>query len=151
MSRTENLRIMPGTYCVDPKIIMQNDNMVSINTIVEMDLTGQVCSESVGTKQISGSGGGFCFAMGALYSKGGRGILAFASKTAKGYSKIKTTLTQGAVVTIPRNYVDYIVTEYGIAPMRGRSVRQRVENLIAVAHPDVRAELRRDAEKLLYI
>lgn len=151
MSETENLRIMPGSYCVDPYIIMKNDNMVSINTAVEIDLTGQVCSESIGAKQISGSGGGFCFAMGAFYSKGGRGILAFPSKTAKGNSKIKTELTPGAVVTIPRNYVDYIVTEYGIAPMRGRSIRQRVQNLIAIAHPDLREDLRKDAKKLLYI
>ena len=81
--------------------IMQNDNMVSINTILEMDLTGQVCSESIGPRQHSGSGGGFCFAYGALRSKGGRGILAFASRSKKGMPKIKPILTPGAVVTIP--------------------------------------------------
>ena len=106
MQNTPTLRIVPGSYGVNPMTIMQNDNMVSINTILEMDLTGQVCSESIGPRQFSGSGGGFCFAYGALHSKGGRGILAFASRSKKGMPKIKPMLTQGAVVTIPRNYVD---------------------------------------------
>lgn len=144
-------RNVPASYGVNPMVICQNDNMVSINTLIEMDLTGQVCSESIGPKQYSGSGGGFDFAYGALMSKGGRGIMAFTSKTKKGYSKIKPILTPGAAITVPRNYVDYIVTEYGIAPMRGRTVRERVNNLIAVAHPDVREELRAEARKLLYI
>lgn len=151
MRDTPNLRIVPGSYGVNPVTIMQNDNMVSINTILEMDLTGQVCSESIGPRQHSGSGGGFCFAYGALHSKGGRGILAFASRSKKGLPKIKPMLTPGAAVTIPRNYVDYIVTEYGVARMRGRSVKERTEQLIAIAHPDDRAELRKEAEKLFYI
>ena len=151
MSANPAFRIMPGSYAVDPMVIMQNDNLVSINTIVEMDLTGQVCSESIGPRQLSGSGGAFAFAYGAFRSKGGRGILAFPSRTAKGQSKIRPMLAQGAVVTVPRNYVDYIVTEYGVAPMRGRTVRERAENLIAIAHPDVREELRFEAKKLLYI
>ena len=151
MANTPNLRMAPASYAVNPMIIMQNDNMVSINTILEMDLTGQVCSESIGTRQFSGSGGGFCFAYGALHSKGGRGILAFATKSKKGISKIKPTLTTGSVVTIPRNYVDYIVTEYGVARMRGRSVKERCEQLIAIAHPDFREDLRKEAEKLFYI
>ena len=151
MRDTPTLRIVPGSYGVNPMTIMQNDNMVSINTILEMDLTGQVCSESIGPRQFSGSGGGFCFAYGALHSKGGRGILAFASQSKKGLPKIKPTLTPGAAVTIPRNYVDYIVTEYGVARMRGRNVRERCEQLIAIAHPDDRAELREQARKLFYI
>ena len=151
LSQNPNCRIAPGSYAVNPMIIMQNDNMVSINTILEMDLTGQVCSESMGTTQFSGSGGGFCFAYGALHSKGGRGILTFASRSKKGQPKIKTVLTPGAAVTIPRNYVDYIVTEYGVAALRGRSVRERAKALIAIAHPDDRAELTRQARELLYI
>ena len=151
MQNTPTLRIVPGSYGVNPMTIMQNDNMVSINTILEMDLTGQVCSESIGPRQFSGSGGGFCFAYGALHSKGGRGILAFASRSKKGMPKIRPMLTQGAVVTIPRNYVDYIVTEYGVAHLRGCSVKERTEKLISIAHPDDRAELRREAEKLFYI
>ena len=92
----------------------------------------------------------FDFAYGAFHSKGGRGILAIAS-TAKGgtVSRIQPGLTPGAVVSISRNVVDYVVTEYGIAPLRGRSVRQKVRNLIAVAHPDFRAELQAQAEKLM--
>ena len=151
MANTPTLRIVPASYAVNPMIIMQNDNQVSINTILEMDLTGQVCSESIGPRQFSGSGGGFCFAYGALHSKGGRGILAFATKSKKGISKIKPMLTEGSVVTIPRNYVDYIVTEYGVARMRGRSVKERCEQLIAIAHPDFREDLRKEAQKLFYI
>lgn len=89
MSANPAFRIMPGSYAVDPMVIMQNDNLVSINTLVEMDLTGQVCSESIGPRQLSGSGGAFAFAYGAFRSKGGRGILAFPSRTAKGQSKIR--------------------------------------------------------------
>lgn len=151
LAKTPACRNMPGSYCVNPMVICQNDNMVSINTLIEMDLTGQICSESIGPKQYSGSGGGFDFAYGALMSRGGRGIMAFTSKTKKGYSKIKPLLATGAAVTVPRNYADYIVTEYGVAPMRGRTVRQRAENLIAVAHPDFRAELRQEARKLMYL
>lgn len=96
-------------------VIRQNDNMVSINAIMEIDLTGQVCSESIGTRQYSGPGGAFDFAYGAAHSKGGRSILIMHSTTNKGESKIKPILTPGAVVTIPRPYVDIVVTEYGIA------------------------------------
>ena len=151
MARNPAFRIMPASYAVDPLVIMQNDNMVSINTLVEMDLTGQVCSESIGPRQLSGSGGAFAFAYGAFRSKGGRGILAFPSRTAKGASKINALLSHGAVVTVPRNYVDYIVTEYGVAALRGRTVRERARALIGIAHPDVRDELRYEAKKLFYI
>lgn len=146
-----NVRMMPGTWAVDPMIIMQNDNMVSINTCIEMDLTGQITAESVGARQFSGSGGAFDFAYGALRSKGGRGIYAFTSLSKKGQSRINAILAPGAQITIPRNYADYVVTEYGIAPLRGRSVRERTKNLIAIAHPDFRAELTRQAKELNYI
>lgn len=132
---------------VDPGEICKNDNMVSINTIIEMDITGQVCSESIGPKQFSGTGGAFCFAYGALHSKGGKGILAFQASTKKGVSKISSQLKPGAVVSIPRNYVDYVVTEYGIAHLRGRSVKERALQLISIAHPDAREELRRYAKE----
>ena len=144
-------RIVPASYGVNPFMIMQNDNMVSVNTLIEMDLTGQICSETIGTKQYSGSGGAFDYALGALMSKGGRGIMAFTSRTAKGYSKIKATLTPGAAVTVGRNYADYIVTEYGIAHLRGRTVRERAMSLISIAHPDFREELRDQARKNLWI
>ncbi len=133
----------------DPFVISRNDNMVSINTAIQVDLTGQICSESIGPRQYSGSGGAFDFAFGAYRSKGGRSIIAISS-TAKGgtVSKVRPMLDPGAVVTITRNVSDYIVTEYGIAKMRDRTVRQRVDALIAIAHPDFRAELRREADRL---
>ena len=138
----------PSSVHINPMTIAQQNNFVSINTCVEIDLTGQVCSESVGPKQISGSGGAFCCAYGAFESKGGKGILAFPSHTAKGQSKIKAMLTPGAVVTIPRNYVDYIVTEYGVARLKGATVSERIAQLIAIAHPDDRDRLRDEAHKL---
>ena len=136
----------------DPFIIAQNDNLVSVNTCVEIDLTGQVCSESIGTTQISGTGGATDFAYGALHSKGGRGIIAFES-TLKGgtISKIKTTLTTGAAVSVSRNLVDIVITEYGVAHLRGRSIRERAEQLIAIAHPSFRDQLREEAKALKYI
>jgi len=144
------IELRPAAYTNDPFIIAQNDNMVSVNTALQLDLTGQICSESMGSRQYSGTGGASDFAYGAYHSKGGRGIIALQS-TAKGgtVSKIQAQLTPGAIVSISRNLVDNVVTEYGIAPLRGRSVRQRVENLIAVAHPDFRAELRRQANELM--
>jgi len=138
----------PSAVHINPMTIAQQNNFVSINTCVEIDLTGQVCSESVGAKQISGSGGAFCCAYGAYESKGGKGILAFPSRTAKGQSKIKAALTPGAVVTVPRNYVDYVATEYGIARLKGATVSERIKMLIEIAHPDDRDELRAEAKRI---
>lgn len=151
LSTNPAVRICPTSVAVDPGEICKNDNMVSINTIIEMDITGQVCSESIGPKQFSGTGGAFCFAYGALHSKGGKGILAFQASTKKGVSKISSQLKPGAVVSIPRNYVDYVVTEYGIAHLRGRSVKERALQLISIAHPDAREELRRYAKEQFII
>ena len=144
-------RIVPASYGCDPFVIAQNDNMVSINTCIEMDLTGQIASESIGTNQYSGSGGALCYAYGAMRSKGGRGIYAFTSRTINGISKIKGILTPGAAVTVPRNYADYIVTEYGIASLMGKSIKERAEQLISIAHPDFRDELRAEAKKNMWI
>lgn len=151
LSRNEACRIVPAVYCADPMIIMKNDNMASINTCVEMDLTGNICSESIGPRIISGSGGAFDYVYGALHSRGGRSIMAFTSKTKKGVSKIVPMLAQGAGVTIPRNYADYIVTEHGVAHLRAGSIRERTNALISIAHPDVRDELTWQAKKLFYI
>ena len=151
LGRNPACRIVPAVYCADPMIIMKNDNMVSINTCVEMDLTGNICSESIGPRIISGSGGAFDYVYGALHARGGRSIMAFTSKTKKGVSKIVPMLTQGAGVTIPRNYADYIVTEYGIAHLRARSLKERALALISIAHPDCREELTYQAKKLFYI
>lgn len=147
----DKFRITPGSWGCDPFIIAKNDNFVSINTCVEMDLMGQIASEAIGTRQFSGSGGAFCFTYGALRSNGGRAIMAFSSKSAKGFSKIRATLGAGSTVTIPRNYADYIVTEYGIAHLRGKTIRERANALITIAHPDYRDELTIEAKKLLWI
>lgn len=143
--------IRPASYVTDPFVIRSNDNMVSINAIMEIDLTGQVNSETIGARQYSGPGGAFDFAYGAAHSKGGRSILIMHAATSKGQSKIKATLPQGAAVTIPRTYTDYVVTEYGVACLRGRSVRDRVRELIAIADPTVRDELLFEARRLMYI
>ena len=152
LSENPACRIMPASYTNDPMVIARQDHMISVNTALEIDLTGQICSESIGAVQWSGTGGASDFAFGALHSKGGRGIIAFSS-TAKGgkVSRIKTMLTQGAAVSISRNLADTIVTEYGVAELRGRSVRERADALISIAHPDFRAQLRQEAKQLGYL
>jgi len=138
--------ILPVDYVNDPAVICQNDNMISINAAIEVDLFGQVCAESIGTKHMSGSGGQVDYVRGACQSKGGKSFIAFASTT-KGLSKIKSTLTEGAIVTTSKNDVDYIATEYGIAHLRGESLASRAKQLIAIAHPDFRDELTFEAKK----
>ncbi|MCD8145346.1 MAG: hypothetical protein LUD79_08470 [Oscillospiraceae bacterium] len=150
LSHTPNLAIRPASYVADPTVIARIHNMVAVNTLVEMDLTGQVCAESIGPKQLSGAGATCDFALGAIHARGGRSILAFPSRSASGVSKIQGMLHVGAAVSIPRNYVDYIVTEYGVAAMRGRSVWERSQALVAIAHPDVRDDLTEYAHKNHY-
>jgi acyl-CoA hydrolase len=150
MDHNEMFEMRRCSYTNDPFIIMQNDNMVSVNTAIQLDLTGQICSESIGTLQFSGTGGATDFAYGAYHSKGGKGIIALTSTAKDGtISKIQPHLTPGSIVSISRNIVDYVVTEYGIAKLKNRSIRDRVNNLIAVAHPDFRAELRKQANELM--
>ncbi len=152
LSENPACRIMPASYTNDPFVIAKNDHMISVNTALEIDLTGQICSESIGPVQWSGTGGAADFAFGALHSKGGRGIIAFSSTAKSGtISRIKTTLTPGAAVSISRNLADTIVTEFGVAELRGRSIRERADALIAIAHPDFRAQLRQDAKRLGYL
>ena len=140
------IEILPVEYVNDPAVIALNDNMISINAAVEVDLFGQVCAESIGTKHMSGSGGQVDYVRGACQSKGGKSFIAFSSTT-KGISKIRSSLTPGAIVTTSKNDVDYIVTEYGIAHLRGESLASRAKQLIAIAHPDFREELLFDAKK----
>ena len=145
------LSLRRSRYTNDPYVIAQNDNVVSVNASLQIDLTGQVSAESIGPMQHSGTGGASDFAHGAYHSKGGRAILAQSSTTKKGtLSRIVPILEPGAIVSVSRNLTDMVVTEYGVAKLRQRTVRQRVENLIAVAHPDFRAELRKDAVKYMY-
>ena len=150
LEENPGVRMLRGETVNDPQIVAQNDNFVSINACLSVDLTGQVCSESIGSRQYSGSGGQSDMAVGATHSKGGRNIIATASTKHGGtVSTITAQLEPGSIVTLSRNELDYVVTEYGIAPLRGRSVRQKVRNLIAVAHPDFRAALQAQAEKLM--
>ena len=148
MNNNPSVWLLRGTYVNDPWVIAQNDNMVSINSCISVDLTGQVNSESVGSVQYSGSGGQNDTAFGAIHARNGRSIIAMHS-TAKNdtISTIVPVLSPGSIVTLSRNNVDYIITEYGIAPMKGRSIRERVKNLIRIAHPDFRDELRDEAQK----
>lgn len=150
MGENPAFELRRAAYTNDPFVIAQNDNMVSVNTAIEIDLTGQICSESIGSTQFSGTGGASDFAYGAYHAKGGRGIIALPA-TAKGgsVSKIVPQLTPGAIVSISRNLTDCVVTEYGIARLRDRSVRQRVEALIGVAAPEFREELRARANQLM--
>ena len=142
------IELLPVDYVNDPNVIAQNDNMISINAALEVDFFGQVCAESVGTKHMSGSGGQADYVRGACQSKGGKSFIAFTS-TAKDdtISKIKPILTPGAIVTTSKNDVDYIVTEYGLAHLRGKSLGERTRQLIAIAHPKFRDELTFEAKK----
>ncbi|MBQ0037613.1 MAG: 4-hydroxybutyrate--acetyl-CoA CoA transferase [Clostridiales bacterium] len=139
------------TFANDPYTIGRNNKFVSINATLEMDLTGQAASESVGPVQFSGTGGQSETVQGAQMSKGGKSILAmhstYTDKEGKLHSKIVPMLTQGAAVTTSRNDVDYVVTEYGIAWLRGLTISERVEALVSIAHPDFRQWLRDEAKK----
>lgn len=137
----------PVDYVNDPFVIAQNDNLVSINSCVQVDLMGQVASESIGLKQISGTGGQVDFVRGASGSKGGRSIMAMPSTAKGGISKIVAFLDEGATVTTCRNDVEYVVTEYGVAHLRGETLRQRARNLIAIAHPDAREALKEEFQR----
>ena len=144
------MRFLQVSYINALSAIAQNDNMVSVNSALQIDLTGQVCSESLGFRQYSGTGGATDFAYGAFHSKGGKGIIALTFNAKGGtVSRIQPGLTYGSVVSISRNIVDYVVTEYGIAKLRGKTVRQRVDELISMAHPNFRAQLRADANKYM--
>jgi acyl-CoA hydrolase len=148
------VEVKRGSYINDPKIIAQNYKMTSINTTLEIDLSGQCASESIGHIQFSGTGGQSDTARGAQESEGGKSIIAlystyFNKKAQEEISKIVPFLAQGAAVSLQRNDVGYVVTEYGVAPLRGRTMKERVNNLIAIAHPNFRADLRKEAEKYM--
>jgi 4-hydroxybutyrate CoA-transferase len=142
------IQMMPVDYVNNPAVISQNDNLVSINSCVQADLFGQVVSESVGPRQISGVGGQVDFVRGSNMSKNGRTIMAMSS-TARGgtVSKIVALIDTGAAVTTSRCDVDYVVTEYGIAQLKFKTLRERACELIGVTHPDFRAPLIEEFEK----
>lgn len=144
------IELHPTEYVNDPFVIAQNERMVAVNSAIEVDLTGQVCADSIGPKLYSGVGGQLDFIYGASRSKGGVPIIALPS-TAKQFSRIVPMLKQGAGVVTTRNHVRYIVTEYGVADIYGKTIRQRALALINIAHPDFREDLTRQAGDLHYI
>lgn len=143
--------INPVDYTNDPDVICQQDNMICINNAVEVDLFGQVCSESSGVRQISGTGGQLDYIYGSYKSKGGLGLVCLTStykdKDGNLKSRIVPTLTPGAIVTVPRSMNYYVVTEYGITNLKAKSTWERAEALINLAHPDLRDELIQEADK----
>ena len=145
LNRNPTCASYPVDYTNDPFVIAQNDKVVAINNCVEMDLFGQVCSESSGTRQISGTGGQVDFTFGAYRSKGGKAFLCMSStfdRKGASLSRIKPLLTEGAIVTVPRSMVSYVVTEHGIVNLKGMSTWQRAEAIVSLAHPDFRDMLR---------
>lgn len=139
----------PVDYVNDPNIIGMNDNLISINSCIEVDLFGQFCSESIGHKHFSGIGGQVDFVRGAQKSKGGKSIIAIQS-TAKNSSitKIKPVLTSGAIVSTSRSEADYAATEYGVVKLRGKSISERAKALISISHPNFREYLTFEAKKM---
>lgn len=142
----------PTDYTNDPFIIAQNDHMISINSAIEVDLTGQVAADSIGTRFYSGVGGQLDFVRGAARSKGGKPIIAMPATAKEGtISRICAILKPGTGVTTSRNDVHYVVTEYGVAELYGRSIPQRAQMLINIAAPQFREELTRQAKDLNYL
>lgn len=138
----------PVDYVNSPLVIAQNDRMVSINSCLEVDLQGQVASETIGIRQYSGIGGQVDFIRGASLAREGKAVIAMPSTAAGGkISRIKPFLAEGAAVSTSRNDVDYICTEYGIARLKGRTLQHRAEDLIRIAHPDFRPQLAEEYER----
>jgi acyl-CoA hydrolase len=142
----------PTAYCNDPGFIARNDNMVAINSALQVDLTGQVCSDSIGNQFYSGIGGQVDFIRGASRSKGGKPIIAISSTAKDGaISRIVPMLSPGAGVVTSRGLVRYVVTEYGVAYLHGKTIRERAQALIDIAHPKFREELYQFCEKTKWL
>ncbi len=141
-----------ASYTNNPLVIAKNDNFISVNACLEVDLTGQVCSESVGSRVITGTGGQLDFVLGSQMSKNGKSIICtpstYTRRDGKVISRIVPTLAPGAAVTTPRSCSHYMATEYGIVNLRGRNIWERAELLISIAHPDFRDDLLRQAKEL---
>jgi len=149
LADNEAVRFLPVELVNDPAIIARNRNMLSINGALAIDLAGQVVADTIGGRQHSGIGGHEDFAGGAWFSEGGRSLICLPSTAeVKGrvISRIQATLPRGSIVTTPRHQIDIVITEFGVAELRGRSVEERAEALIGIAHPDVRDALRRGEE-----
>ena len=149
------IELHPTEYVNNPYVIAQNDRQVAVNSAIEVDLTGQICADSIGPKLYSGVGGQLDFVYGASRSKGGVPIIALPSvatmRDGTRITRITAMLKQGAGVVTTRNHIRYVVTEWGVASLYGKSIRQRAEALINVAHPDFRDELRHTAKQLHYL
>lgn len=143
IDKNPSVEIAEASYTNEVSVIRQNPKMISINSAIEVDLTGQVCADSIGTAIYSGFGGQIDFVRGAMLSEGGKSIIAFPSITNKGESKIVPFLKQGAGVVTTRAHVQYIVTEYGVAELFGKNLCERAKALIAIAHPNHRENLER--------
>lgn len=148
-------RFYPAAYTNSPVLIAQHPNVVAMNMGLMVDLSGQIASEGLGHRMISGSGGQLDFMIGAYHSKGGRGITLIYSarqlKDGRLVSSIVPEMPIGTPITVPRTYAHYVVTEYGVADLRYKSRRQRAEALINIAHPDLRGELRDSVKKNFYL
>ena len=128
-------------YVNDVSVIKQNPRMVAINSAIEVDVTGQVCADSIGSKMYSGVGGQMDFIRGASLSEGGKAIIALPSVTKNGISRIVPSLKVGAGVVTTRAHIHYVVTEYGVVNLYGKTIKQRVKALVDIAHPDHREEI----------
>lgn len=141
--------LVDSAYLEDIRVISSHSNFVAINQALAIDLTGQIAAETLGTRIMAAAGGQIPFVFGALLSKGGRAIHVLPSTAQNGkVSRIMPVLPEGTVVTIHRNCADYIVTEYGVAKLRGKTIRQRIDAMISIAHPDFRSWLKKEATKL---
>lgn len=149
MHNNPSMASFPVSYVNHPQVIAQNRRMISINSLIQVDLTGQCNAEFLAGHQISGTGGQLDFVRGAYDSPGGKSILAFRS-TARGgkISRVVPRLELGAAVTTPRMDAHYLVTEHGVANLKGMSTKQRAQAIIGLAHPDHREDLSREARKL---
>jgi acyl-CoA hydrolase len=145
------VELWPVRYVNDPFIIGREPNFVSINATLSVDFLGQCASETINGRYYSSSGGQNDFARGAMNSEGGQGFVVLHSTTSSGSSRIVPHLEHGDAVTTPKNTVDKVVTEWGVAELRGRSIRERTNALIAVAHPDHRDELKAAAARMSYL
>lgn len=141
--------MMDAAYTNDTHVIRQNPKVVAINSAIEVDLTGQVCADSIGSRIYSGVGGQVDFMRGAALSEGGKPIIALPSKTSKGESKITPFLKEGAGVTTTRAHVHYVVTEHGVAYLYGKTLQERAQELIKVAAPEFREELEKKSKLVL--
>jgi len=149
LNHNKDVEMYRGHYANDPYVIAKNYKMISVNTALQIDILGQVCSQSIGTRQFSGTGGQLDTHRGAQMSEGGRGIIALRSTAKNGsISTIVPTLAPGAGVTVPSQDVDTIITEYGVAELRGRCINDRMEALIRIAHPNFRDWIRDEAHRL---